>query len=110
MTSEDLRLAIERGVVAILADQHLSEQRRRREAAGDRPLRRRHLRHGAAGPAGVFRPDDAQHAELRRHPVQYLGLALADAVHRAAAARAGLARYVELDLLARQMAGQRLAS
>jgi hypothetical protein len=45
VAGEDLRLPIKRRVIAVFADQHLGEQRRRRQAAGDHPLRRWRLHH-----------------------------------------------------------------
>jgi len=56
MAREDLRLPIERRVVAIFADQHLGKQRRRRQTAGDHPLRSRRLHHRLTGPTGIFGP------------------------------------------------------
>lgn len=54
VAGEDLRLPIQGRVIAIFADQHLGKQRRRRQAAGDRPLWRRRLHHRFASPTGVF--------------------------------------------------------
>lgn len=53
MTGKDLRLPIERRVIAILADKDMCEKRRRCEAAGNRSFRRRGLR-DFASPAGYF--------------------------------------------------------
>ena len=97
-------------MVAILADQHLGQQRRRRQAAGDRPLRRGSLNDAVAGAAGVFRPGDAQHSKLCGNPVQHLADALADAVLATAATRTDLARHIDHHRLARQLVGQRLAA
>ena len=97
-------------MIAIFADQHLGEQRRRRQAAGDRPLCSRRLRHRLAGPAGVFGTDGADDAQLSRNPIQHLAHALSDDMQRAAAAAADHALNVEADVFARQMAGQRLAT
>ena len=110
MAGEDLRLPVERRVIAIFADQHLGKQRRRRQAAGDRPLCSRRLRHRLAGPAGVFGTGGADYAKLSRNPIQHLAHALADDMQRAAAAAADRALNVEADLFARQMIGQRLAT
>jgi hypothetical protein len=54
VAAEDLRLTVERRVIAIFADQHLREQRRRRQVANDWPLCSRRQRHRLASPAGVF--------------------------------------------------------
>jgi site-specific recombinase len=97
-------------VIAIFGDQHLREHCRRRQTAGDRPLRRRHLGDRAAGAAGVFWTQDAHDAKLRRNPIQHLADALADRMERAAATRASLPVDIETDILARQMLGQGLAS
>src|SRR5271166_5169306 len=92
---EDLRLTIERRVIAVLGDQHLREQRWRRHAAGDWALRGRRLSDRPAGATSVFWTGDAQDAKLRGNPVQHLAHALADGVERAAAARARLAVDIE---------------
>jgi hypothetical protein len=110
VAGEDLRLPIERRVIAIFADQHLGEQRRRRQAAGDRPLGSRRLRHRLAGPTGVFGTGGADDAKLSRNPIQHLAHALSDDMQRAAAAAADRALNVEPDLFARQMVGQRFAT
>ena len=69
VTREDLRLPVQRRVVAIFADQDLGEQRWRRQPTCDRALRRRRLTHRSAGAAAVFGAADANDAELRRHPI-----------------------------------------
>jgi hypothetical protein len=68
VAGEDLRLPIEWSVVAVFADQHLGEQRRRRQAAGDRPFRRGRLSRGLARATGIFRARDAQYAGAGREP------------------------------------------
>jgi hypothetical protein len=50
---KDLRLPIKRRVIAVFADQHLGEQRRRRQAAGDHPLRSWRLHHRLAATHGA---------------------------------------------------------
>jgi hypothetical protein len=110
VAGEDLRLPIQRRVVAIFADQHLSKQRRRRQTAGDRPFWRRRLRHRLANPAGVFGTNGADDAQLRRNPIQHLAHALAHDMQRAAAIGADHALNIDADLFARQMAGQRFAT
>ena len=109
MTGKDLRLPIERRMIAIFADQHLGEQRRRCQAAGDYPLRSRRLHHSLAGPAGVFGTSGADHAQLRRNPIQHLAHALSD--HMQGPATAGASHVIDIEphMLARQMIGQRFA-
>ncbi len=106
---KDLRLTIERRVIAVFGDQHLRKQRRRRHAAGDWTFRSRRLGDRPAGATSVFWTGDAQDAKLRGSPVQHLAHALADRMERTAAARARLAVDIEPDILARQMIGQRFA-
>ena len=106
---KDLRLTIERRVIAILGDQHLREQRRRRHAAGNWTFRGRRLGDRAASATGVLWTGDAQDAKRRRNPIQHLAHAFADGMERAAAASARLAVDIEPDVLARQMIGQRFA-
>jgi len=109
VAGEDLRLPIERRVIAIFADQHLGKQRRRRQAAGNHPLRSRRLHHCLASSAGVFGTRGADYAQLRWNPVQHLAYALADDMQRTAAAGAGFIVDIEPHILARQMIGQWLA-
>ena len=63
VAGEDLALAVERQVVAVLADQHMGQQARARHALGDRPLRCRRLVDRPAGPAAVAGPADAHAPE-----------------------------------------------
>src|SRR6266540_4458110 len=106
---EDLRLSIQRRVIAIFADQDLREQRRRRQATCDRTLRRRRLVHGPTGPAAIFGAANPDDTEPRGHPVQHLADALADAMQCAATARTGVRRSVEHDVFAWEVIGQWLA-
>ena len=96
-------------MIAIFADQHLSEQRGRGQTASDHPLRRRMLMERAAGPAGVFRAPCADHPNPCRNPVQRLADALPGGLQGFAAACAGRAFQIEDHLLARQVIGQSLA-
>jgi hypothetical protein len=109
MPREDLRLPVERCVVAVFADQHLREQSRRCQPARDRMLRRRCLGDAAARPARIFGACDPHHPQLCRHPVEHLADALADCVKRIAASRAGIVCDVEQQLVTGQVIGQRLA-
>jgi hypothetical protein len=94
-----------RRVVAIFADQHLGKQRRRRQAAGNRPLWRCRLADRAASPARVFGPD-SHDTQLGSHPVQHLADALADATQGPATARACVAGNIQNHIFTRQMLGQ----
>ena len=88
---EHLRLAVERQRITELADHHMRDQRFRRHAAIDRPLRRRRLHHGAlAGAASIARPAHHLHAQLGRNQVELLGAVLADHMQRAATAGTSL--------------------
>jgi len=109
-TRKDLRLPVQRRVIAIFADQDLREQRRRRQAACDRTLGRRRLRHCSASAAAVFGAANAHDAELRRHPIQHLADALSDRMRHATTAGADLRVDLDPDFFARQMIGERLAS
>src|SRR5204863_6228359 len=78
VTRKNLRLPVERRVVAIFADQDLREQRRSRQATGDGPLWRRRLTHRSAGATAVFGSANADDTQLRGHPIQHLADALSD--------------------------------
>ena len=94
-----MRLAIQRQVVPIFADQHMRQQRLGRHAAIDRALRRGRLHHGLlAHPAAVARTADDLHAELGRHMVQHLGTVLADRMQRRATTGARLVGDIDYDL------------
>ena len=58
MAGQDPALPVKRQVVSAAADQHVREQRRRGETAGDHPPGGRRLVQGAAG---AFGSGDAQH-------------------------------------------------
>jgi hypothetical protein len=105
----DAGLAVERQVVAILADQHVREKPRTRPAALDRQRRHRRLRHRLAAPARKGRAHVADHLEAPGHVVEYLGHVLAHLAQRAAARRAGAGGLVP-HLAPRQVLRQRLAS
>src|SRR5260370_5540975 len=94
-------------MVRVLADNHMSDQRFGRHPAIDRAARCRGLHDGAlAGPTAVAGPAGDDPLELGRNDVELLGNILADDVHRATAAGAGLALRREYDLLARQILRQ----
>jgi hypothetical protein len=78
---------------------------------GYRQIGRGRLQDGFAGPAGVARPDVADHLQPRRHLLQHLGHVLPEpgqAGRVGAAAAAGEDGLVQ-DCLARQVRGQRAA-
>jgi hypothetical protein len=110
MTVEDLRLPIERKMIAVFADQHVREQRRRRQTASDQSLGRAGLHHLAAGAAGVFRAGGAHDTKLRWDPIQHLADALTNQMESAATAATDPVLYVEQNVFAWQMIGQRPAS
>ena len=96
-------------MIAVLADQHLRQERWCRQAASDQPLGCGRLHHFVAGPARVFRTGDAHDARLRRYPVQHLADAFADGVKRTTTTVADISADIEHYVLARQMIGERLA-
>src|SRR5215470_12757541 len=108
-TRKDLRLPVQRRVIAIFADQDLREQRRRRQAACNRALRSRRLRHRSASAAAIFGAANADDTKLRRHPIQHLADAFADRVQLTATASADRRADLDPDLFTRQMIGERLA-
>ena len=95
----DLRLPVERHVIAVLRDQHMRQQTLRRKTALDQRRRSRSLHHPAAfAPvAGIARANRLDHQEPRRHDVEPFAAVLADLRHLAATARAK--RAVGLDHL-----------
>jgi hypothetical protein len=99
-------LAVQRRVIAVLADEDVREQPGAWPAALDRQRRHRHLHHALADPAGKRRPDVPNDLEAAGDVIQHLADILADLAHRAAACGAGAIRGVD-DLAARQVLGQR---
>ncbi|MBU6498763.1 MAG: hypothetical protein KGQ40_09570 [Rhodospirillales bacterium] len=107
---EHLRLAIQRQVIAVFADQHVRDQRLGGHAAIQGTLRGGRLHHRAlAAPAAIFGPADYPDPERGRRVVQHLGTVFADDVAGAAAVRAGLGIDIDHHLDPRQMCGQRAA-
>ncbi len=104
----DLGLAVQRQVIAILADQDMREQAGAGSATLDRQDRRRCLMNRLAAPARDFRADMLDDLEVARNVFQHLALVLAHRSDFAAALRAGGRRGVQ-DGLARQMVRQRPA-
>ena len=92
----DLRLTVQRKMIAVLGNEHLGQRPLGRQSAGDEVRRRGGLDHaGLAGAAGVLRAHRDDDPQLRRHDVQPLGAVLADADHLAAPA--GALRAVRFD-------------
>jgi hypothetical protein len=107
---EHLCLAVERKRITEFADHDVRNQRFRRHAAIDWPLRRGCLHHRAlAGTASIAWPAHHFHAQLGRNQIEHLGAIVADHVQGAATAGALLALDVDDDLVARQVCGQRTA-
>ena len=103
---EDLGLAIERQVRAILVDQQMGEQPGTRPTTVDRQVRRGRLLDRLTGSARHLRPDVPDHLEVPRHVLQDLAAVLAQRPQRAAAGRARHGRGVDHRLV-RQMVGKR---
>ena len=88
-------------MIAELADDHLGDQPRPGDAAGNRPLRKRSRTDSLlAAAAGVFRADVDVGFQLRRLQLQFPRDVLADAVHLPATARADLLFFRQVVLMA----------
>ena len=110
LAGEDLRLAIQRQMIAVFIDQHMREQCLGGHAAIDWPLGSRCLHDRRfAGAAGIARPANDPDQEVGRDVVQHLGLVFADLVQRAAAAGADLGLDIDHLLDPRQFRRQRAA-
>lgn len=104
----DLRLAIERQVIAVFEDEDVGEKSRPGLPTQNRQRGHRRLHDPLARPARQLRPHVADHFEARWLILQHLSHVFAQGGHRAAASRADWGRLVEMRL-ARQMLRQRLA-
>lgn len=73
ITGQDLSLAVKRQVISVSRDEHIGDQRLRRQTTPDQTVCCRRL-HDAIGasPAGTFRTARDDSSELRRHPVEAL--------------------------------------
>jgi len=100
---EDLALPIKRKVIAVFGDQDMGKKAGSGHAFGDRPIRGRGLVNGAAGPAAISRPVDADDTKPGRHMIEHLADGLADPVQFAAAAGTGPLSEIDPHLLAGQM-------
>src|ERR1700731_2942078 len=103
---EDLALPVKREVIAVLADQDMSEETGTGEALGDWTLRSGRLMNSPAGPAAIARPADADHSKPRGHMIEHLADSLADYMQFTAAAGARLMLEIEPHVLAGQMRRQ----
>ncbi len=104
MAREDLRLTVERHVLAELGDRHLRQQRLGGDAALDQMRGSRRLGDARASfRTGVARPHGLYDAILRRRHVEAARAVLADPNHQAAATGTGEARRLDHALDARQM-------
>ena len=111
MAGEDLRLPIERRVIAIFADQHLGEQRRRRQAAGDWPFRGRRLRHRARKSRQAYLGRVMRRTRSCAGTQSSISLTLSPMTCSAPPQQAhDHAVNIEADVFARQMVGQRFAT
>jgi hypothetical protein len=107
MPGQNLRLTIERHVLAELGNRHLRQQRLGGDATLHQMGGRRRLAHaGASCRAGVARPHRLDHAILGRRHVEASGAILADPDHLAAAARTLEALGFDHLLNARQVRGK----
>jgi hypothetical protein len=105
---EDLRLAVERKVVAVFAEHDAAEQPSRGAGVLDDPFRGRsnHRREGAVGDAYIFRSNGAALKKLCRHHIELFSHFFANAFER-------LRFHAHLfglndDLFDRQVVGQPL--
>ena len=109
MPRKDLRLPIKRRVIAIFADQHLCEQCRRRQSAGDQPFGRRRL-HDLLQARQAYFGREMRTTRSWAGTQSSISLTLSPMrVERAATTAADLAIDIEQNVLARQMIGQWLA-
>ena len=97
-------------MIAVLGDQDLREETRRRQSSGDWPLGRRRLRDVLTGPAAVFRADDADDLELGGYPVEHFTDVFPDRMQSTAAAGTDEAAHIDDHVFAGQMVRQRLAA
>src|SRR5690606_6517053 len=101
----DLRLAVQRQMVAVLRYEHMGQEAGTGKALRDRPARRWRLHDLRAAPARGLRPHMTDHPELTRHVLEHLRDVLAERLQRAAALRAR-ARHLVRDRLSRQVLGK----
>src|ERR1700733_15267650 len=109
LASVDLRLAIERQMIAELRDQHVGQQPWSGKTAFDRTRRRRCFNHAVAPVAGELRPHMANDLEAIRDVLQLLGDIFAELAQLAAAVGTRVAVKSVRHHFAREMFRQRLA-
>ena len=109
LASVDLRLAIERQMIAELRDQHVGQQPWSGKTAFDRTRRRRRFNHAVAPVAGELRPHMANDLEAIRDVLQLLGDIFAELAQLAAAVGTRVAVKSVRHHFAREMFRQRLA-
>ena len=93
-------------MIAVLADQHVSQQAGTGQPLGDRPLRRDRLMDRAARSAAILGTTDADDPQAGWYPVEHLAHRLADRMQGAATARTGLRPEIEVHVLALQRIGK----
>lgn len=101
-TGIDLRLPIERQVVAVLRDQDMGKEPRSGEAARNRPRRCVQLHDTFTRGARKLRAHVLDHAEARRLVIDHFGHVFADLAHRPSTLGAGARGHV-LDARSWQM-------
>ena len=106
--SKNLALPVERQMIRILRDQHMSEQVRSRPAAFNGTRGQRRLMDRLAAGTGQLEPHNTVHPKLAGDVFQFFGHILAEPLEFAAAATAGFARGDHL-LIARKVIRQWLA-
>ena len=105
----DLRLAIERKMIAELRDQHVGQQSGSGKTAFDRTRWRGRFHHAVAAVAGELRPHMANNLEAVGDVLQLLGDIFAELAQLAAAVGTAVARNAVCHDFAREMLRQRLA-
>jgi hypothetical protein len=99
----DDALPVQRGMVAILGDQHVGEEVRARAPALDWQRGGRRLDDCLALPAAHLGPDVDHHLEMRGHVFEHLALVLAEPGQHGAATRGAGTDGVVHHPLARQV-------
>ena len=102
----DIRLAVQRLVVAELRHEHVSQKRRPRPSSLDRQRRHRRLDDRLAGPAAHFGADMKHALEVGRNIFKHLAFVRADLAELLAAAGRTDAVWLVGNQFLRQMIGQ----
>ncbi len=106
LAGEDLRLAVERNVVAVFADDDVRQEACAGQPLRDWPLGCRGLMQLAACAATIFRATNTDDAQAGRNAVQHLADRLADLMDHSAAAGTGRGFDLERHVLALEMIRQ----